>query len=130
MENCVDKLYLYHGRNYVGYFDVLGAFDLEFHVSNEELDFASEMLLKFNDLSTNEKIKAWLSTRLKPRERQDWLLTLCLTGITAREKWGILIETHCVSYNDTFWWNTEMDTEWYKINHPYSDLVDGAYMGD
>lgn len=130
MENCVDKLYLYHGFNYVGYFDVLGAFDLKFHVSNKELDFASEMLLKFNDLSTNEKIKAWLSTRLKPRERQDWLLALCLTGITARDQWGILIETHCVSYNDTFWWNTEMDTEWYKINHPYSDLVDGAYMGD
>lgn len=53
-----------------------------------------------------------------------------MTGVKSRDDWGILLETHCVSYNDTFWWNDTKDTSWYTINHPYVDIVDGVYVGD
>lgn len=130
MDRNVSRLYLYHGYNYVGYFDVHGEYDMVFHISGDELDYASTMLLKFNDLSTNDKIRSWLSTRVKPHERPDWLITLSMTGVKSRDDWGILLETHCVSYNDTFWWNDTKDTSWYTINHPYVDIVDGVYVGD
>lgn len=58
MDRSVSRLYLYHGYNYVGYFDVYGEYDMVFHVSDDELDYASTMLLKFNDLSTNDKIRS------------------------------------------------------------------------
>ena len=122
MGKKLDKLYLFHGNNYVGYFDVLGAFDLVFHKSTDILDSQSKILLSWNDLSTKEKINAWLSARVKPDARADKSVWLSISGIKARDNWDILVENHCLSYNDTFWWNTEKSNRWFEEFHPFALL--------
>lgn len=120
----VDKLYLFHNENLVGYFDVLGEYDLVFHKYSGNLDDASISLMNLTDnLRSRDRINSWLSTRIKPDEREDKLLWLTLTGIQARDNWGILVENYCVSYNDTFWWSKENDSSWFRKNHPLRDFV-------
>lgn len=110
--NEVKTLYLFEGNEYRGYFDVLEPFELVFHDNGF-----------FLDLSTGDRIRSWLSTRIIPDERADKSECIGAAGFKkGTSDWEVLVKGHCISMNDIVWWSEENNPSWYETGHWYPRL--------